>query len=768
MQRFDRSSEPPPSVLQSVESIAHRKALVDYFLMDEAKRAQTRAPDFSSGLDRESMNGALRRLFHGKCAFCESMVATMPYRFRPPSDTTPMAHSSDAHLYYAWLSSAWENLYPICTGCFPAHRSGYFPVRGKRAPLPTKQQLQNYANEALGLWRDHPPKENNLLLDPCGPSNFTRHFRVDLYGFLFASSERAHETIEHFELNRPQLCEARAKRLGEYFDRLNYDTLRQRHEKLHNEPGLFNFTELEFGGLWYLMCRDIILFLSPGNPQRLSLSPNQIPLAFQKIARRLDGRYDRQKLEDWLNDSLRDVLTEDSYTRRGFTDVSPTLTAISLTNFKGIEHLELAMPAAKEPTDELPIPLQPAMLVLGENAAGKSSILEAIALALSTDEGRKELRLDVSALPLDPELLGAPFAPQSTSAQVALTFDNGATRTLTIADGHCRIEGGAEVPPVFAYGAFRQYQKRRNNRYNPTKSIINLFQSDKLLSNPEQWLLGLDQADFNSVIRVLRDILSIEGEFEVMERDFSNQRCLIVTAAGGNSLHRTPLSLASSGYRSMLAMVCDILQGLMSRRLHVFIESLESAEAVVLIDEIEAHLHPRWKIQIMQALRRALPKVTFIATTHDPLCLRGMQDGEVIVMQRVVSDAGSSEWPVMVERVVHLPDVSRLTIEQLLTSDFFSLASTDQPETERELAMFADLLAARERGQSLTEAQERAWNTFEGDVRDALPVGSTEVQRLVQEAVVEYLKERRQTSAKTLGNLRREARSRIVDILGAL
>ncbi|MEL3863704.1 AAA family ATPase [Pseudomonas aeruginosa] len=618
------------------------------------------------------------------------------------------------------------------------------------------------------MWREYPLKEKPVLLDPCDRNDFPRHFKVDLYGVLFARSERAHATIEHFELNRDELCEARASRLTGYLDRLCNYTLRQIQESTNDGPGIFDFIDLEFGGSWHLMCREVILFLSPGNPQQLSLSTKKIPLTFQKVARHLGGKFDRAQLEEWINDPIRDVLTHDSYTRRGITDSTPTLSTVSLTNFKGVERLELTMPIPQEPTEELPPQRQPALLILGENAAGKSSILEAIALALSTDEGRNELRLDVSSLPLDPSLLGADSALPNTSAQVTLIFDNGTTRTLTIADGKYLISGSSEVPPVFAYGAFRQYQRKGSRSYSPTKSIISLFQSDKLLPNPEQWLLGLDETDFNSVIRVLRDILSIEGEFEVIERDFDNRRCLIVTAAAGNSRHLTPLSLASSGYRSMLSMICDILQGLMSGRLNVIIESLESAQAVVLIDEIEAHLHPRWKIQIMHALRRALPKITFIATTHDPLCLRGMHDGEVVVMQRIVSDAASSDLPVMVERITHLPNVSQLTIEQLLTSDFFSLSSTDQPETERELALFADLLAAREAGQRLTAAQDRAWKAFERDVRDALPVGSTEVQRLVQEAMVEYLKERRQASSRTLGNLRSAAKTRIVNILRTL
>ena len=768
MQRFERSSEPPPSLLQGSEFNAHRNELANYFLTDEAKRAQTRTPDFRIGLIGESIDGSLKRLFRGKCAFCESATQTMPYRFRPTSDASPMARNSETHLYYAWLSNAWENLYPICKGCFPK-RPEYFPVKGKRATLPTVMQLKTYINEELGLWRDHPPKEKNLLLDPCEPSNFSRHFSIDLDGYLFPLTERARETVEHFDLNRGDLYDLRGARLREYFDELIEHVLPMMHEGGSWRNDLFAFAELEFGGLWYLMCRKIIMFLTSGNPQRWSLSSAKISQTLQRVVKSIDGQLSRDSLEEWLNDLLQGFITDDSHLNRGYTDAPPTLIAIHLSNFKGIERLELIMPAIQASASDLPDRLQPALLILGENAAGKSSILEATALALSTDEARDELKLDISALPLDPELMGAHSAPRRASAVVNLVFDDNSTRTLTIDEGRFLIDGGFEVPPVFAYGAFRQYQQK-TRKYTHGKSIINLFQSEKLLSNPEKWLLGLSQVDFDSVVRALREILSIEGEFEVIERDFVNNRCFIITVISGNGArHRTPLSLASSGYRSMLAMVCDIIQGLMSRHLHTYFESLETAKAVVLIDEVEAHLHPRWKMQVMRALRAALPNVTFIATTHDPLCLRGMQDGEVIVMQRVASYRGSnSEWPVMVEQVVRLPDVSRLTIEQLLTSDFFSLMSTDQPGIERELAKFADLLAAREKGELLTVDQQEAWARFELDIRQSLPVGSTEVQRLVQEAVAQYLENRRLMSAVKLGELREKARKRIVAILEGL
>lgn len=766
MQRFDRSSEPPPVLLQSKEFILQRQAMFKYFKLEEQRRAQTRVPNLHVELNHDSINSALKRLFHDKCAFCESYATTEPYRFRPAGSVLPMAKRADSRLYYIWLSAAWENLYPICQLCRP-ERPEYFPVKGTRAVLPSTAQLERYVAEGIGLWRDHPPKESNVLLDPC-KDNFVPHFTSDLYGYLFPHTDRAQQTIDQFNLNRQDLLEVRAQRLREYFDELVEWILRG-HRPSRDSSELFNFSELEFGGSWYLMCRQIILFINEGSPKQWSLSLTQIEQTFQRLTTSSLKSFNQDALEEWVNDSLRGSFTSDSHLMRVLTETPPTLTSISLTDFKGIEQLELEIPEAKASTAELPNPLQPALLILGENATGKSSILEAVALALSTDEARAELKLDVSALPLDPKLMGEHSAPQREKATVSLKFDDGSTRSLTIEGGRFLMEAEPDVPPVFAYGAFRQYQKR-TKRYSHGKSILSLFHPDKPLSNPEKWLLSLGSYQFQEVVGALRVILSIEGDFDVMERDYENNRCLIVTSSPGNRVsNRTPLGLASSGYRSVLAMVCDIIQGLMSAKIHTFYESLETARAVVLIDEVEAHLHPRWKIQIMKALRIALPKVTFIVTTHDPLCLRGMEDGEVIVMQRVPSQNGAdSEWPVMVEQVVRLPDVSQLTIEQLLTSDFFGLASTDQPRIERELAMFADLLLARATGQSLTEDQQLAWERFEQDVSDALPVGTTEVQRLVQEAVSDYLKNRRQMSSENLGKLRDQARREIVTILEAL
>jgi len=197
MQRFDRSFVPPPSLLQSREADASRQAMVDYLLAGRTKRAQTRAPELGLDLDDASVQAGLSRLFRGKCAFCESMLPTSSYRFRPVAGVRPTARTPEANLYYIWLNSAWENIYPICKGCEP-ERWDYFPVFGRRSPLPTEFQLNAYVSENLGAWRDYPLKERPVLLDPCERVNLARHLSVDLGGELFALTERGRETISHF------------------------------------------------------------------------------------------------------------------------------------------------------------------------------------------------------------------------------------------------------------------------------------------------------------------------------------------------------------------------------------------------------------------------------------------------------------------------------------------------------------------------------------------------------------------------------------------
>lgn len=88
------------------------------------------------------------------------------------------------------------------------------------------------------------------------------------------------------------------------------------------------------------------------------------------------------------------------------------------------------------------------------------------------------------------------------------------------------------------------------------------------------------------------------------------------------------LSQLSDGERSFLALICDLgrrlalANPLLAKPLH--------GAGVVLIDELELHLHPKWQREVSEKLRVTFPNIQFIATTHSPFVIQAMRPGELI------------------------------------------------------------------------------------------------------------------------------------------
>lgn len=88
------------------------------------------------------------------------------------------------------------------------------------------------------------------------------------------------------------------------------------------------------------------------------------------------------------------------------------------------------------------------------------------------------------------------------------------------------------------------------------------------------------------------------------------------------------LSQLSDGERSFLAVICDL-----GRRLALANPRLENplhGAGVVLIDELELHLHPRWQREVRDNLHKTFPNIQFIATTHSPFVIQSLRPGELI------------------------------------------------------------------------------------------------------------------------------------------
>jgi len=784
MRQVDRTLQPAPACLSDERTAPYRKELLRIFSTDMMVSSQTRVDLRSLALEDDSLDGALNELFDHKCAFCESRAHSRAYRFRPteeagPIDAAPARFADRGHLYYTWLANSWSNIYPICNECRPRSES-VFPVIGRRCDLPDPDEVYGYVEAPTGSWKT-PPKERPEYLAPCASDDLRKHLALLATGQMIGLSQRGAATISHFNLDRNTLEHQRRERTGEYIRLLLSSAKEGRIDS-----SLFAFDSMEFGGGWFLLLYQLARRIGGGGGARPTLSRKRIGRYFAERLRNPDFLNRLETALEELRD--REAILETAATYAQPSDVRRVGNALPVTfeikNFKALEDIRIDLASRRQvPSNPLatthgktthPVPTAPSLVILGENAAGKSSILEAMALVLSEQSARDDLALDAGRFVLNPEWMGGVEEAAPRRGAVQVIYDNDEQCEVTVDSGF-RFTKGADIPrvPVFAYGAFRLFLKD-DKRHRPGSPIRSLFEANYVLPNPEKWLASIaDTPLFFEVARALKFILAIDQEVDVIEADARRKQCFLVVnsrrADGSSLVVRTPFSAVSSGFRAILAMACDIMRGLAARQDRSG-ASLARARAVVLIDEVEAHLHPRWKMQIVGGLRNALPEVAFIMTTHDPLCLRGLSSDEVRVFHRIESATDSvSGLPSYVEQIEELPAMGALTIEQLLTSDLFRLHSTDAPELDANFAIAGDLLAKEQEGgmgDEETTKLARVREILRRQVGRSLPIGSTEIERLVQKAVEEYLIDRRHRSSADARALSATARTKIVDALG--
>lgn len=789
MRHVERSSVEPPQFFLGGDVARLRQDQASHFSYGSDMRSQRRV-ETGRGYIEKGISSDLRDLFLGKCAYCEQHASSArPYAFRPPTEAEPVRDRSTSHLYYMWLSLSWDNWLWVCADCWP-DRESWFGVEGKRAELPSAEMmeafalpdetftqglLQTFPNLERGQsflrpsWPDFGPvsdsrkKESNLLLDPTEDRRLWRSLGVAQNGAIFPISKRGVETISHFKLDRDELRSIRSGIIADLEGTLQ--SFAERNEKLTGTEEIFDVA-LPFAGCLQLRLRFIVAEMARLAGENVRLEWSRIFGSFNSLVLQYSPSLLERALESDQQDQDRKSARFQVKRSRKREDARTSLriSQIDIKNFKSIESLSFEIPKTREVLDDGE-PSAGSLLILGENATGKSTILEATALCASQADLWNKVGIEPASLVLDPSFMDAASKVEAPGeASVILKLEDGSERALYVSRGGVEPDYAPSPLPVFAYGAFRQYIKQAHKRLPAHHNIATLLRSDYLLPNPEPWLAGLDEGKFDEVARALKSIFAVEGEYDVIQRE--EDRCFIATQYdhdGKVRTERTPIGMVSSGFRAVLAMTCDIMRGLLDRKG----EALLNARALVLIDEIEAHLHPRWKIAIMSALREALPQVTFLVTSHDPLCLRGMSTSEVMVLNRVRGETRpGSDLPVYIESLTALPNIEELTIEQLLTADFFQLNSTDSLRVEREYARIADELRRRKSGEAESDKRGLAptpetLNRFEKEIANALPIGDTEVQRIVQEAVAEYLQQRERLATHERKELRERTKMRI-------
>ncbi|MDX1907624.1 MAG: AAA family ATPase [Bacteroidia bacterium] len=335
------------------------------------------------------------------------------------------------------------------------------------------------------------------------------------------------------------------------------------------------------------------------------------------------------------------------------------LRRIRITNYNGIQSLTLeALPATPR-----------WVFLTGENGFGKTSLLQAIATGLY---GNTEDRI-------------IPDAPD-TRIEVVYQLE-GAHRTYRLYNQTAYPELIIPLLPLACYGASRlslqaresQRQVARNNT-----TTYHLFNDDGNLKNIEYELTlwyYKDRSRFDMIVRMLKTVIPALHDIKIDEK--TDELRYIEQAAGAESPFQ-PVTFAqlASGMRSLIAMTGDIylrLSAAMDRMREdpeTFPFDLTPQNGgyyhpselwgIVLIDELDVHLHPKWQRELPGMLSRVFPRVQFIASMHSPIPLLGAPEDSIILTVHRDPAAG-----ITVERMDEKVDISTLLPNTLLTSPIF-------------------------------------------------------------------------------------------------
>ncbi len=221
--------------------------------------------------------------------------------------------------------------------------------------------------------------------------------------------------------------------------------------------------------------------------------------------------------------------------------------------------------------------------------------------------------------------------------------------------------------------------------------VRSLFLEDSPVIHAETWLRdlafagskdALAEARFHAVLAVLTKVLP-----DVTAVEVEPDRTWITSTTMG----RIPLSALSDGYLTSAGWIIDMIarwvQYAGDHAIELGPDFVSKMEGIALVDEIDLHLHPRWQVDIITTLRETFPRMTFVATTHNPLTIQGARSGEVWVLRRELATDG----------IAHINAEQRdipagMRADQILTGEWFGLPSTLDAETQALLQRHRELL----------------------------------------------------------------------------
>lgn len=357
-------------------------------------------------------------------------------------------------------------------------------------------------------------------------------------------------------------------------------------------------------------------------------------------------------------------------------------------------------------------------LILGNNGVGKTTLLKSICWMLPVEEtdDTKKNEANISRVAIKPlmddfenvyEYEDLLKSGADTSSRIGVTLTQGVklgmrpTKEQTISyainitakngkldDIACEY-GELEKfnsPNLYAYSASRHMTNKDSDNAELKNPTYNLFSESGDLYDAEQLLTMLDNASIRQkgkgkasdllkkVKQILADLLpDVDNPESIIinspiNEDGSINSTLVEIQTQDAKIRLSDLSL---GYKTMLAWTVDLAVHMLWRNL----ESNTPLEdpAVVIIDEIDLHLHPKWQRIVREILTSNFPNTQFISTAHSPIMAQSSELENLAVIKRLDEDVYIENDPIIVKG---------WRIGQILTSELFDLVTERSPEIE--------------------------------------------------------------------------------------
>jgi hypothetical protein len=390
-------------------------------------------------------------------------------------------------------------------------------------------------------------------------------------------------------------------------------------------------------------------------------------------------------------------------------------------------------------------------VILGDNGAGKSGFLRALALALVGPQEAIALRQDWNEwlqrgagngyidVRLAPHRDFDSFSkagklPTKWLLEAKLDFVRSADHVQLKASNHHfdpkrNVWGGQGGWFSASYGPFRRFtggDKDQEKLYYSNPKLarhLSVFSESVALSECLEWLKllqfkKLEKDPEGDLLEPVKAFVNQAG-FLPHEAHLESITSKGVLFVDGNGCE-VPVENLSDGYRSILSMTFELIRQLAATYgAHKIFDPTDPSKivvpGVVMIDEIDAHLHPTWQRRVGRWFRDHFPAIQFIVSTHSPLICQAADVGSIFRLPK----PGSNDQPGMVTGVAR----DRLLYGNVLDAygtGAFGEVTTRSPEAMERLSRLAEL-NQKELDEGLSEEERKE----QRELRDILPTAAS-------------------------------------------